>query len=144
MSFPDAHFDHFSLTVADLDRSARFYQRFGYEPGRRYTASGSDVEAGTGTPGARLKIMLLHRRDGGPSLELIEYLDGGTPGATNNSSVGSAHLCFAVPNLASALANLGGAGISAISAPHTDSSGSSWVYLRDPDGNAVELISPGS
>jgi catechol-2,3-dioxygenase len=27
-----------------------------------------------------------------------------------------------------------------LSQPHQDAAGTRWVYLRDPDGNTVELI----
>jgi catechol 2,3-dioxygenase-like lactoylglutathione lyase family enzyme len=31
-------------------------------------------------------------------------------------------------------------GVPFVSAPHTDQYGVSWVYMRDPDGNVVELL----
>jgi catechol 2,3-dioxygenase-like lactoylglutathione lyase family enzyme len=31
-------------------------------------------------------------------------------------------------------------GVTFVSPPHSDEFGVTWVYMRDPDGNVVELI----
>jgi catechol 2,3-dioxygenase-like lactoylglutathione lyase family enzyme len=132
--------DHFSFTVGELDRSAAFYSRFGFERHKRYSASGPDTDEGTATSNADMEIVWLKNPRGGPMLELIRYLNYPADRAARNSTVGAAHLCFATPDIAAAQRELLSAGAQFLSAPHEDTFGVQWVYLRDPDGNVVELI----
>jgi catechol 2,3-dioxygenase-like lactoylglutathione lyase family enzyme len=132
---------HVSFTVADIESSVAFYERFGFEPSKRYAVAGRDVEEGTGTPRADLEIQWLVHPTGGLNLELIRYRNAPVTRAAHNSVVGAAHICFAVENLADLHASLGADGVEFVSKPHfDDESGNSWVYMRDPDGNAVELL----
>jgi catechol 2,3-dioxygenase-like lactoylglutathione lyase family enzyme len=132
---------HVSFTVADIDSSVAFYERFGFEPLKRYVVAGPDVEEGTGTPRADLEIQWLVHPIDGLNLELIRYRNASVTRAAHNSVVGTAHICFAVDNLADLYGALGAEGVEFVSKPHLDGeSGASWVYMRDPDGNAVELL----
>jgi catechol 2,3-dioxygenase-like lactoylglutathione lyase family enzyme len=60
--------------------------------------------------------------------------------AAHNSRVGAAHICFAVDDVRAAHATLSSDGIRFLSDPHQDEFGTVWVYMRDPDGNAVEIV----
>jgi catechol 2,3-dioxygenase-like lactoylglutathione lyase family enzyme len=132
--------DHFSFTVGELERSAAFYSRFGFEEHKRYRSAGLDVDEGTATPNADMEILWLKHPTGGPMLELIRYLNYPVDRSAVNSRVGAAHLCLATYDITSARDELRSAGAQFLSAPHGDAFGVQWVYLRDPDGNVVELV----
>jgi catechol 2,3-dioxygenase-like lactoylglutathione lyase family enzyme len=132
--------DHMSFTVADIDRSAAFYEQLGFEAEQRYTSAGADAEEGTDTAGADIDIKWLRHSQGGPMLELLRYQNRPTGTAAHNSEVGAAHICLRVEDMPSAYDELTQAGVPFVSAPHTDQYGVSWVYMRDPDGNVVELL----
>jgi catechol 2,3-dioxygenase-like lactoylglutathione lyase family enzyme len=132
--------DHMSFTVADVDRSSAFYQQLGFEPHKRYVSAGRDAEEGTDSPGADIDIGWLRHSQGGPMLELLRYQNCPAGTAAHNSEVGAAHMCVRVEDVLSAYDELTRAGVSFVSAPHTDQYGVSWVYMRDPDGNVVELL----
>jgi glyoxylase I family protein len=132
--------DHVSFTVGELERSAAFYSRFGFEQHKRYVSSGDDVDQGTATESADMAIIWLKHPLGGPMLELIRYLNYPADRSALNSRVGAAHLCFATSDIAAAQEELSAAGANFLSAPHKDEFGMRWVYLRDPDGNVVELV----
>ena len=73
-------------------------------------------------------------------LELLRYTNQPAHRAAHNSKVGAAHICFAVEDVLGAYESLTTEGIQFVSPPHEDAFGVRWVYMRDPDGNAVELI----
>ena len=132
--------DHTSFTVADLDRSAEFYRRFGYTDVKRYVSAGPEVDRGAGTDQADMELLWLARPEGGPMLELIRYVEQPAGRSAHNSKVGAAHICFVLDDVFGAHAELSQAGATFLSEPNEDQFGVRWVYLRDPDGNAVELI----
>jgi catechol 2,3-dioxygenase-like lactoylglutathione lyase family enzyme len=133
--------DHVSYTVADIDRSVRFYARFGFETVNRYTASGPELDVAVQTEPADMDIQLLRRPDGS-MLELISYTRQPTERAARNSQVGAGHLAFVVGDIRAAYEQLTVEGVEFLSAPNTDRYGEKWVYLRDPDGITVELMQP--
>jgi catechol 2,3-dioxygenase-like lactoylglutathione lyase family enzyme len=132
--------DHMSFTVADIDRSTGFYRQLGFEPFKRYISAGSDAAEGTDTAGAEIDVGWLRHPEGGPMLELLRYQNIPAGRSAHNSQVGAAHICLRVEDLPAACEELQAAGAPFVSAPHTDQYGVSWVYLRDPDGNVVELL----
>ena len=132
--------DHVSFTVGDLDRSVAFYEQFGFAPEKRYVSAGPEVDEGAETAQADMEIQWLKHETDGPMLELIRYMKKDANRAAHNSRVGAAHLCFAIDDVFAAHRTLSEDGVEFLSAPHEDEFGVRWVYLRDPDGNAVELI----
>ena len=132
--------DHVSFTVGDLDRSADFYRRFGFEDVKRYVSAGPHVDRGADTEDADMELLWLKRPEGGPMLELIRYVKHQAGRSAHNSKVGAAHICFVLDDVFGAHAELSAAGMTFLSDPNEDEFGVRWVYLRDPDGNAVELI----
>jgi catechol 2,3-dioxygenase-like lactoylglutathione lyase family enzyme len=132
--------DHFSFTVGDIERSAEFYRRFGFVDVKRYISAGPDVDRGADVENADMDILWLRRPEGGPMLELIRYIKHPAGPAGHNSTVGAAHMCFVIDDVFGAHAELMADGVTFLSDPNEDEFGVRWVYLRDPDGNAVELI----
>jgi catechol 2,3-dioxygenase-like lactoylglutathione lyase family enzyme len=148
----EARFGHVNVIARDWRRLAGFYGRvFGMEvvpPERDY--SGPDFEAGTGIPGARLRgvhLRLPGLGEGrpGPTLEIYEYeTEPETPPPSANRP-GWGHLAFVVPDVAEAKALFiaeGGAALGkVITSTVADGRHVTWVYVRDPEGNIVELQS---
>jgi catechol 2,3-dioxygenase-like lactoylglutathione lyase family enzyme len=132
--------DHFSFTVADLEGTTGFYERLGFEPFKNYVSAGPDAAEGTGTPDAEIDIQWLRHPEGSAMLELLHYRNQQTGSAAHNSRVGAAHLCLCVEDVESEHERLVGEGVEFVSAPHHDEFGVCWVYMRDPDGNVVELL----
>ena len=116
--------DHLVLTVADIDRSVEFYERaLGME---KITFGAGRIALAFG----RHKINL-HQHG-------AEFM----PNA-QNALPGSADLCFVIDTpIEDALAELRQQGIDVIEGP-VERSGATGgiisIYLRDPDGNLLEL-----
>ena len=121
---PDVRIGHVHLKVADLDRAVRFYRDvLGFELTQRY-----------GTEAAFLSAGGYHHHIGLNTWDS----EGGSPPPAN--STGLYHLAIAYPTrteLADALRRLKRAGIPLDGA--SDHGVSEALYLRDPDGNGVEL-----
>ncbi|WP_417719440.1 VOC family protein [Salipiger sp.] len=121
---PDTRIGHVHLKVADLDRAIRFYTE----------VLGFDVMQHYGTQAAFLSAGGYHHHVG---LNTWESKDGAwpPPGAT-----GLYHVAFLYPHraaLGAALKRVVEAGVALEGA--ADHGVSEAVYLRDPDGNGIEL-----
>ena len=55
--------DHFSYTVGDIERSAGFYARLGFQPVNRYSEAGPHVDIGAATENADMDIQLMRHGD---------------------------------------------------------------------------------
>lgn len=121
---PRVDIGHVHLRVADLERSLAFYRDvLGFAVTQRYGAGAAFLSAGG-----------YHHHIG---LNTWESLGGSPPAA---GSTGLYHLAIRYPDrltLADALRRLQEAGISLDGA--SDHGVSEALYLRDPDGNGVEL-----
>ena len=121
---PNVRIGHVHLKVADLERSLRFYCGvLGFELTQRYGDQAAFLAAGG-----------YHHHIG---LNTWESLDGHPPPA---GTTGLYHLAILYPTraaLADALRRVVAAGIALDGA--SDHGVSEALYLRDPDGNGVEL-----
>ena len=121
---PDVRIGHVHLKVADLERAVRFYRDvLGFELTQRYGNQAAFLSAGG-----------YHHHIG---LNTWESAGGKPP---PSGSTGLYHLAIAYPTrpeLADALRRVVDAGISLEGA--SDHGVSEAIYVRDPDGNGVEL-----
>lgn len=121
---PEARIGHVHLRVADLERAIRFYNGvLGFEVQQRFGDSAAFLSAGG-----------YHHHIG---LNTWESLGGSAPPP---GSTGLYHLAVVYPTraeLGEALRRLMAAGIPLDGA--ADHGVSEALYLRDPDGNGVEL-----
>ena len=115
--------DHVSFAVRDLSRSLAFYRDvLGLEPAPR-----PDL----GIPGAWLTA-------GDAQVHLIEVpadFQAGSPPPTLNPAAG--HAAFGIDDYSAALDRLRAHGLEVLE--FGEASGQMWV--KDPDGNVIELIS---
>lgn len=130
-------FDHVGLSVANLDTQRRFY---GDALG--LTAEDEHFEM----PEAQIRTVIL-RADNGLKLELIER-GGSTPQEFADPYDGAGvqgyfHWALYVDDLTTAFASTIAAGATEVSAPaDAVRPGARFAYVKDPEGNLLELIQP--
>jgi len=145
-------FNHFSFTVADLDKTIKFYEDvFGLEFLSRARREPWFSEAVTGVKGAELDMAFFKLQNsggaiGGGVLELIEYITPkGVKLDTTTCNIGSAHVCFNVADFDGFVERLRANGVrfrgSIEQIPAGPNKGRKVAYIEDFDGNVIELIS---
>ena len=145
-----AKYLHTNLVAHDWRRLARFYQDvFGCVPvPPERNLSGPDFERGTGIRGANaqgIHLLLPGYEPEGPTLEIFQYAapEAGPPAAVNRPGLG--HLAFQVASVADARTQFVSAGGSSvgdvIQTRISSTTVVTWCYVRDPEGNIVELQS---
>ncbi|MCV2889177.1 VOC family protein [Ruegeria aquimaris] len=136
---------HISITARDADRLAAFYvAAFNCTPSRApVTLTGARIVAGCSLPQASIRSLWL-RFPGVeyPFLELHQHRQTLERGLPQVNEPGYGHLCFQTPDIHDAVRRtlrFGGAlqgEITDIGAPDHPCLA---VYLRDPEGNLLEL-----
>jgi catechol 2,3-dioxygenase-like lactoylglutathione lyase family enzyme len=139
---------HTNLVAEDWRRLADFYTDvFGCTvvPPER-DLSGDWLEAGTGVPGARIRgahLRLPGFGDTGPTLEIFQYdrLEPREEPAVNRPGYG--HIAFAVEDVRSArqaVLAAGGRTVGDVVTLDVRGGGRvTFAYVRDPEGNVIEL-----
>lgn len=145
-----ARYAHTNLIARDWVNLARFYEEvFGCVPvpPERHFA-GPELERGTGIQGGRLDgvhLRLPGYGDAGPTLEVFSYtlLMAGPAPAVNRPGFG--HIGFGVDNVQNARARVLSAGGGSVGDVVTLrlATGAlvTWCYVKDPEGNILELQS---
>ena len=147
---PNAKYAHTNVIARDWRALSHFYQRvFGclpVPPERDY--AGPDLEAGTGVPGSAVKgvhLRLPGQGTNGPTLESYSYSITADPVRPEVNRPGFAHIAFVVPDVRTAqqeVINEGGGTIGDIVTLETTTGARvTWCYVRDPEGNIIELQS---
>jgi catechol 2,3-dioxygenase-like lactoylglutathione lyase family enzyme len=129
-------FNHVGQCVVDLERAERFYvELFGFEVDREIAVPDEAVGSFLGVePPVGLTVVYL--RLGELQLELLAYDRQGNPEYRPRvlNEPGLTHVSLSVPDLDAVLAQVGDLGGSVVT-QHRRS-----VFLRDPDGQLVEVI----
>ena len=145
-----ARYGHTNLIANDWRALSRFYQeQFGCTPvPPERDFRGSDLERGTGLPGAELRgehLRLPGHGPEGPTLEIFNYniLKDRPDVAVNRPGFG--HIAFVVddvPAAREAVLDAGGHPVGEV-VTMTNAAGQrlTWVYVTDPEGNVLELQS---
>jgi catechol 2,3-dioxygenase-like lactoylglutathione lyase family enzyme len=120
---------HIGITVADLDRSLQYYRKvLGFQ-----LIYDNQAEEGAD----RVLIGLI----AGAAVELIKKSgDAGLGRIKEIDAIGFSCITFSVPDVDEAYAALEAAGLANMDPPVTLPVGFRLVFLRDPDGNLLELI----
>jgi catechol 2,3-dioxygenase-like lactoylglutathione lyase family enzyme len=129
---------HVGLTVSELDRAVEFYRDvLGLDVVSRFEVAGEafstavDIDDAAGA--------FAHLDAGGVRLELVEYDPEGDATTSALNQPGACHVGFAVEDVDTVVAGLPD-GVETVSEPQTTASGTRLVFLRDPDGNRIELL----
>ena len=146
----EARYVHTNLIAENWRTLSSFYRSvFGcvpVPPERAY--SGTELEKGTALPGVGLVGVHL-RLPGfgiqGPTLEIFQYESNVERPNHAVNSLGFTHLAFSVDDVASAQAEVLAAGGTAVgdivTVTKADGVEIEWCYVRDPEGNMIELQS---
>lgn len=130
---------HHGVSVADLDRAVEFYSDLlGFEVIDRYTLSDDALSTAIGSDGATGHFAQLEAETA--RVELIEYENESDDvrGAEIHDT-GAKHLGLRTDDIEAFYANLPD-DVETISEPQTTGSGTQILFLRDPDGNPVEVL----
>jgi catechol 2,3-dioxygenase-like lactoylglutathione lyase family enzyme len=136
-------FANVSISVADLDKSAKFYQALGFEAGDVHALPGP-VATLLGAKGTDAKLDIKFLKRDGVVLELVHF----TPAAPMQASEGSAaqrglaHIAFrvdAVDRVAKLVKDNGG---KTLDAGRTKLGPMDILFATDPDGTLIEIAGP--
>ncbi len=139
---------HAGVTVADVERSLRFYRDLlGLKVVEDVRLTSREVAALLGTDELDLHLVNLDTGDG-RILELLQYArPAGSRIDYTSRDPGSGHIALAVQDLdaiAAGIAAAGGAVISRHPVTASDAEGifahARLLYVRDPDGMILELV----
>ena len=143
---------HIGFTVSDMDRSISFYRdTLGLDFLGEMKMEGPETEALFQRRGCSARVAYLCPKNNHnvPPVELIQFLDqpavSGTPSLFQTSI---SEFCFTTDDIDCDYETLKNRGVVFLSEPQTfDSTAygfgkSRAVYLKDPDGNILELIQP--
>lgn len=136
------YLSYFGIRVTDLDRSLRFYtELFGLEE----VARGDNSQVGGG------RYVLLKDQKSGQKLELNWYPKGSPYGVPYLPGEGLDHIAFRVNNASETVKELIAKGVEVVELPPPLREGRSGIagatysvklaYVKDPDGNWIELYS---
>lgn len=138
-------FEHVGITVRSLTDSISFYDALlGVEPFQGGVIESPDVPELIDAPVDSLRVAF-YRLPGTPTtLELVECSPG-APGIEGGlARPGQVHLCFYVDSLEDALEALLAMGVVAprpVALPGPKGVGARTLFIRDPDGTPLQLIS---
>lgn len=138
---------HTAFQVADLERSMEFYcDLLGFEVIWKRVNCEEYVRKIVGYPDVELHQALLRFPGSEHCLELMDYRGvERSPVDTSPANPGTAHLCLFVRGLRPLYDRLSAAGVRSVSEPVKVTSGANEgrlaVYMIDPDGFPVELVS---
>lgn len=135
----DAAVHHTGVTVSGLGRSVEFYTEvLGCTVESRFSVAGDAFGTVVGSDGVSGRFV--HLDGGGTRIELVEYDPADSPrDPATLPQPGGTHLAFAVDDVDAFVEGLPD-GVDPLSEPRTTESGTRLVFVRDPDGNLVELL----
>lgn len=133
---------HYGLNVSDMDQALAFYRDLlGLEVDRQFPVSEVQGDI-VGVDGVEGEITFLDA--GGFAIELIAYdapPNDNVHETASGHDVGVAHLCLEVGDVWARYEALRD-DVEFVEEPQTVGNGAQITYLRDPDGNYVELLEP--
>jgi catechol 2,3-dioxygenase-like lactoylglutathione lyase family enzyme len=137
---PELSAHHVGLTVSDLDRAVDFYTNvLDLSVLTEFSVSGEAFSEAVGVDGAAADFA--HLDADGARVELVEYDPAGADvrgGAVDD--VGGKHLGLAVDDLEAFAAGLPEDVATLADGPRTTASGTTIMFVRDPDDNLVEIL----
>lgn len=131
--------DHSAIVVSDTAKSEAFYRELGFHVSGGSENYGGEQEHLSNVFGAHLRITSM-RSDGGPGLELLEYLaprDGrAMPADVRPNDIVYWDVMIAAPDV-TVVQKLGA---TSVTTPRRELGFESAAIVRDPDGHATELV----
>ena len=137
---------HVGITVADLQRSIKFYRDVLGLRLDRVEPPHSTRGRKLGVPEAVIEIAIMKYGEK-DSIELIQYISPEPPnefGAPVNA-IGQQHICFRVDNIKKEIERLKAQGVEFVGGDDYEENtygplkGLKWIYFKDPDGTNLEI-----
>jgi len=137
VSDPTAH--HVGITVADLDRAVDFYtETFDCDLLSEFAVGGDAFAEAVAVEGASAEFA--HLDADGVRIELVAYDPAGDPTADPElNRPGATHLGLSVDDVEAFYADLDD-DVETLSPPRTTESGTTILFIRDPEGNLIEVL----
>ncbi len=140
---PELQTHHVGITVSDLDRAVDFYRDvLGLSVAAEFEVGGEGFETGVDIEGASARFA--HLDGGAVRIELVEYEPpaDGLPTPQLNDA-GATHLGLEADDL-DAFYNVLPSTVDTLSPPQTTETGTRILFLRDPEGNLIEILEHGT
>jgi catechol 2,3-dioxygenase-like lactoylglutathione lyase family enzyme len=139
VSDPTPH--HVGVTVSDLDRAVDFYtETFDLEVAAEIAVGGEAFADAVDGDGAAADFAHLVAGDDGTVVELVAYDPAGEATADPElNRPGAIHLGLSVDDVAEFYRGLDG-DVETLSEPRTTESGTTILFVVDPDGNLIEVL----
>lgn len=130
---------HYGVTVSDLDRAVAFYRDvLGLDVLAEFSVGGTEFATGVGVDGASADFV--HLDAGDTRIELVEYEPKGETRSENDlNQPGAKHLGLSVDDVEAVYEELPD-DVETISEPQTTESGTTILFVVDPEGNLVEVL----
>ena len=137
---------HIGITVSDIDRSIDFYEKnFGFKLLRKAGFEQSFFDAAPtlyeGIKDTTCPIAML-ASPCGVLLELFQFIPQLGKEHVPWNRVGITHFALATDSVLGMCHRLRENGVTFCMEPMQRPDGGYWVFLRDPDGNMIELMEP--
>ena len=142
MSDPTAH--HVGVTVTDLDRAVEFYTTtFDLDVVAEFAVGGDAFAEAVAVEGASAEFV--HLDADGAVVELVAYdaaVESDDDSATDDPELnrsGATHVGLTVDDVEAFYADLAD-DVETLSPPRTTESGTTVLFVRDPEGNLIEVL----
>jgi len=137
VSDPTAH--HVGITVDDLDRAVDFYtETFDLDLLTEFSVGGDAFAEAVAVDGAAAEFA--HLDADGAIVELVAYDPAAESVADPElNRQGATHLGLAVDDVEAFYADLAD-DVETLSPPRTTGSGTTILFVRDPEGNLIEVL----
>jgi catechol 2,3-dioxygenase-like lactoylglutathione lyase family enzyme len=138
-----AMFANVSISVADLDKSGKFYKALGFEAGEVH-ALPAPVAKLLGGKGADAKLEIKFMKRDGVVLELVHFSPTAPMKASEGSAaqLGLAHIAFRVDSVDRFAKIVKDNGGKTLDAGRTKLGPMEIMFATDPDGTLIEIAGP--
>ncbi len=140
-------FGNVTISVADLDKSAKFYKALGFEEGDQHDVPGAVAKA-LGSDAANAKLSIRFMKRDGVVLELVHLDPSPTAKASQGSAaqLGLAHIAFRVDDVDRVAKIIKDNGGGTVDKNRTKlgpaGQGVDILFCTDPDGTMMEVVGP--
>ena len=134
--------DHVGINVNDLPAAKKFFLDLGFEVMGQQTMEGDWLGQIIGLQDVQTEIVMLRTPDGEANIELVKFykpldVNGVQPSFSN--TLGIRHICLAVEDIETMVANLKKKGIELIGEIYNYENVYKLCYIRGPEGIILEL-----